>query len=375
MEVTVEHGAADVVVGLVRTGDPRRARTHEAVGDDQHDAGEVRADVTLGELGMPFEVFVVEESRSARRDGLLEQVRIDLPVAGDQRETHLAVDVECDRLQQLTGRDTELGGDSIDAGQIGGVHLLHGGDVARRRDASVGRCAARRHLRVGGVVAALAPDERVLAHGGDRHELVVHVPAHLARLTLDGTEGEAAPGEHARVRVEHLPVAPLQAFLVGVERVRVLHQELPAAQDPESRTQLVAVLPVDLVQVHRQVAVAAVLVGGRDRDHFLGGRRQGEAGLLAVGELEHERPVGLVPPRPLPQLEGLDDRQQQLLGAGGVHLLPHDLLHLAQHPVAEGQPGVDAGRHLADEAGPHQQPVAVDLGVGRVVPEGPQEEL
>ena len=66
--------------------------------------------------------------------------------------------------------------------------------------------------------------------------------------------------------------------------------------------------------------------------------------------------------------------QQQLLGAGGVHLLPHDLLHPAQHPVAERQPGVDPGRHLADVARPHQQPVAVDLGVGRVVPEGPQEQ-
>ena len=35
VEVTVEHGATDVVVGVVRAGDPRAARTHEAVGDDQ----------------------------------------------------------------------------------------------------------------------------------------------------------------------------------------------------------------------------------------------------------------------------------------------------------------------------------------------------
>jgi hypothetical protein len=35
VEVTVEHGATDVVVGVVRAGDPRDARTHEAVGDDQ----------------------------------------------------------------------------------------------------------------------------------------------------------------------------------------------------------------------------------------------------------------------------------------------------------------------------------------------------
>src|SRR2546430_8122954 len=119
----------------------------------------MRTEVALGQLGTAFEILVVEQSRRARRDGLLEQVRIDLPVAGDQRETHLAVDVEGDRLEELTRRDTELVGNAGDPGEVGGVHLLHGGDVACRRDASVGRRAARRYLRVGGVVAALAPDE------------------------------------------------------------------------------------------------------------------------------------------------------------------------------------------------------------------------
>src|SRR5439155_26611316 len=56
VEVTVEHGAADVVVGLVRTCDPSCTRTHEAVGDDQRHAGEMRADVALAQRGTPFEV-------------------------------------------------------------------------------------------------------------------------------------------------------------------------------------------------------------------------------------------------------------------------------------------------------------------------------
>ena len=227
----------------------------------------------------------------------------------------------------------------------------------------------RRHLRVRRVVAALAPDERILADGGDGHELVVHVPAHLARLALDGTEGEAAPGEHARVRVEHLLVAPLQAFLVGVERVGVLHQELPAAQDPEPGPQLVAVLPVDLVQVHRQIAIARVLVGDGGGDDLLRGRRQAEAGLPAILETEQLGPVRGVAPAALPQLEGLEDRQRELLGAGGVHLLADDLGDLAHHPGAERQVRVDAARDPADEAGADEEPVAVDLGVGRVVPQ------
>ena len=65
---------------------------------------------------------------------------------------------------------------------------------------------------------------------------------------------------------------------------------------------------------------------------------------------------------------------EHLLGAGRVHLLADDLLDLAQHPVAERQPGVDAGRDPADVAGPDEQPVAVDLGVGRVVAQRAQEQ-
>ena len=91
-------------------------------------------------------------------------------------------------------------------------------------------------------------------------------------------------------------------------------------------------------------------------------------------EPEHQRAVGRVAAAALPELERLDDREQHLLGAGRVHLLPDDLLDLAQHPVAERQPGVDARRDPADVAGPDEQPVAVDLGVGRVVAQRAQEQ-
>jgi hypothetical protein len=43
--------------------------------------------------------------------------------------------------------------------------------------------------------------------------------------------------------------------------------------------------------------------------------------------------------------------------------------------VTERQPGIDPGGDLSDIPGPHQQPVTVDLGVGRIVPESPQKEL
>ena len=203
---------------------------------------------------------------------------------------------------------------------------------------------------------------------------MVDVAADLARLRLDGTERETAPFEHAVVRLVHLSVALAQAVDVGVEGVRVLHQELAAAQQPEAWPQLVAVLPVDLVQVHRQVAVRRELLGDDRRDDLFGRGRQAEAGLLAIEEAEHERAVGRVATGPLPELERLQDRQQGLLRAGPIHLLAHDLLDLAQHPVSEREPRVDPGRDPADVSGADEQPVAVDLGIGRIVTQRAQEE-
>ena len=63
-----------------------------------------------------------------------------------------------------------------------------------------------------------------------------------------------------------------------------------------------------------------------------------------------------------------------LLGPGRVHLLPYDLLDLAEHPVPERQPRVDAGADLADVTRPDEQLVALDLGVGRIVAQRAQEQ-
>ncbi len=366
------------MVDLVGAGHPAAGAGHPdgRVGDAHRRPREVGADVTLRDVGMGIEVGVLPQPDLAAGQRLVEGEGVDLPVAGDEGQAHLAVDVEGDALQHLVGFDVEELGHALDARQVGCVLRRHRGHVGGVLGAEDGhRGLPHRRLHVGGVVAALAPHEVVLPHRSDGHELVVDVAADLAGLGLDGSEGQPAPLEDAVVGVVHQLVARLQSLDVGVEGVGVLHEELPAAQEAETGPQLVAVLPVDLVEVDRQVAVAAVLARHRDRDDLLGRRRQGEARLLAVGETEHERPVGLVPARPLPQLERLDDRQQELLGAGGVHLLPDDLLDPAQDPVAQRQPGVDPGRHLADVAGPDQQPVAVDLGVGRVVPERPQEQL
>ena len=253
------------------------------------------------------------------------------------------------------------------------MHLLH----RRRVDGRLlgdRRGLAHRDLGVGGVVARA-------------HHTNASSPTAATAMNSWFTSppiSPASPSTGRKVRPQRVKTrvyasniswyVALEPVEVEVERVRVLHQELAPAQQAEAGTQLVAVLPVDLVEVHRQVAVARVLVGDGRRDDLLRGRRQAEPGLLAVLEPEQLRAVGLVAPGALPELERLHDRQPQLLGAGGVHLLPHDLLDPAQHPVPERQPRVDAARDPADVAGAHEQAVAVDLGVGGVVAQRAEEE-
>jgi len=150
-----------------------------------------------------------------------------------------------------------------------------------------------------------------------------------------------------------------------VERVRILHQEFARAHHAEARADLVAELPLDLVEIHRQLLVALQLGAREVGDHFLVRGTEAVVGFLAILDLE-QLPAELLPAAGLfPELARLDRRHQQLERAGAIHFLAHDLLDLAQHAQAQRRPRVDARRELAHHAGAQHQLVADDLGVAR----------
>ena len=226
---------AHMTVGLVGAGDPAVIGVDRRVGDDDVERRVVRAEVAAGQLGVGGEVVVVEEPHPVGGEGAGEGELVDVPVAGDERGAEprsvVAVDRDDEALQQHRLGDVEQ---LRDGGDAGPVRRVDGGH-RRRVDGAVvpvGGAAAGR-FDVGGVVAARAPDEVVLPHRGDGHELLAGVAAHLPRLGLDRPPGQAAAGEDPTVRAGELLVGPLQVGRVGVERVGVLHQELPASQEAE----------------------------------------------------------------------------------------------------------------------------------------------
>ncbi len=123
---------------------------------------------------------------------------------------------------------------------------------------------------------------------------MVHAAADLPRVRLHDRRVQPEPIEDAFVCLVHDPVRLPHAVLVAVDRVRVLHQELAYAEQPEPGTELVAVLPFDLVDVLRQVAIGREVGGRHQGDDLLLRGAEDEVALVAIRQLEERVPVEVV---------------------------------------------------------------------------------
>ncbi len=276
-----------------------------------------------------------------------------------------------DRLDRLFRIDFQECADFVD-------RLLRRRPDALERSGGRGTLRRRRnrfgHLDVRGVIGFGRIRDRILAGIGEHLELVARIAADRAGVGLHGAERQAEPREDARVRVVHVAVFGVERGRVGVERIRVLHQELARAHDAEARADLVAELHLDLVEVDRQLLVALELRAREVGDDFLVRRAVAVPGVLAILDLE-ELSAKLLPAAGfVPELLRLHRRHQELYRAGAVHFLAHDRLDLAQHAKAERAPRVDAGRELAQHAGADHELVARNLGVGRHFLDGREVE-
>ena len=142
---------------------------------------------------------------------------------------------------------------------------------------------------------------------------------------------------------------------------------------PKRGPHLVAELPLDVIEIERQILVGAH-IGAEDLgDHLLVGRPVEHVALVPVADAQHLLAVVVVAAGFAPEIGRLDRRHQHFDRAGAVLLLAHDGADLVQDAQAQRQPGVDAGRLLADHAGAQHQPMRDDLRLLRRFLEDRQE--
>ena len=154
------------------------------------------------------------------------------------------------------------------------------------RSGNVGRT---RHtasdLEIGRVVTGLAGDERVLPRARRREVVDRLAAAHHPRLGLNRHRLDATALEDPLVRACMLLEAHVEAGLVPIERVRVLHHELTHAEQATAWARLVATLRLEVVERLREIPVGAEL-GEVERHGLLVRHREHERATGAVGELE-----------------------------------------------------------------------------------------
>ena len=288
---------------------------------------------------------------------------VDLAVAAHRGDDELpGVGLVDEGLDEALGRQTEEVRDLGDRGLARSLATLE----RRRRGDGIGRPGAPLGLLlVGAVTAGRAVDDRALAGRGGDHELVRRRAADRAGVGLDHGVVEPAGLEDPPVGRTHRLVGFVETLRGGVERVGVLHQELAAAHQAETRADLVAELGLDLVEIERQLAVALDVAPHDVGDHLFVGRSETEVALVAVADAQQLLAVLLPAPGLEPELGGLDRRHRELDGAGGVHLATDDRHQLLEAAPAGRQVGVDPRGELLDHPGAHHELVGDDLGVVR----------
>ena len=258
--------------------------------------------------------------------------------------------------------------------QVEAFDQLRDGLGVRRVDQAqlFSRCCAGGFARYGfgfldvrGVVGTVAEDDIVFAGLGQYVEFVGAGTADGAVVGFNRAEFQAQAGEHVAVRLMHAVVGDLQRRLVSVERIGVLHDEFAAAHQTEAWADFVTEFGLDLVQVDRQLFVAAQLVAHQIGDDFFVGRAGAEVATMAILEAQQFRAVLFPATGFLPQLCRLSARHQHFKRAGSVHFFTNDGFDLAHYSQAHRQPGIQARGEFADHAGAQHQLVADHDRIGR----------
>ena len=370
-KVALGAGTGKVIIDLVGTAGPLLGLTQALIADQTDALGQVnRSDKALVQT-VRLKLLVGHHAIALAKD-MLGLAVIELVVARDNGHDWLALSV--DQRQGLAravlGEAEELG-DGLDGTHARSLDLSERAVTGALGHNDLGACG----LIIGSKAAIVAVDERGLAGVGQGHVLDRGVAADLAGVGDNGQSLDVAALADVGVGLLHLVVLLLQTLLRGREAVGVLHDELAAAHQAKAGTELVAELVLNVVQVDGQLLIGAKLVAHQGRDGLLVRGAQHKLATMTVVKAHELLAIGIDAAGLTPQL-GIDHNgHHELLGAGGIHLVAHDVLDLTNRAPSERQIGIQTGGLLADHTGTKQQTMACKLGVGRILFERRRIEL
>ena len=362
-KVALGAGAGKVIVDLVGTAGPLLGLAQALVADQTNALGQVdRSDKALVQT-VALELLIGHHTIALAKD-VLGLAVVELVIARDDCHDGLTLGVdECQRLARAVLGEAEELGNGLDGAHARSLDLGERTVARALSNDDLGACG----LIVGSKTAVVAVDQRCLAGVGQSHVLDGGVAADLTGVGDNGQGLDVAALADVGVGLLHLVVLLLEALPRGGEAVGVLHDELAAAHQAKARTELVAELILDVIQVDGQLLVRAQLVAHQGRDGLLVRGTQDKLTAMTVVKAHELLAIGIDAARLTPQL-GIDHNgHHELLSAGGVHLVTHDVLDLADRAPGERQIGIQTGGLLADHAGTKQQTMACELGVGRIL--------
>ena len=370
-KVALGASTGKVIIGLVGATDPLLGLAQALVAHQTNALGQVdRSDKALVKT-VRLELLVGHHTIALAKD-VLGLAVIEFVVARDNGHDRLALRVdESQRLARAVLGEAEKLGDGLDGAHTRSLDLGERAVAGALGHSDLGACS----LVIGSKAAIVAVDERGLTGVGQSHVLDGGVAADLAGVGDNGQSLDVAALADVGVGLLHLVVLLLQALLRGREAVGVLHDELAAAHQAKAGTELIAELVLNVIQVDGQLLIGTQLIAHQSRDGLLVRGAQHKLATMTVVKAHELLAIGIDTARLTPQL-GIDHNgHHELLGAGSVHLVAHDVLDLTNRAPSERQIGIQTGGLLADHTGTKQQTMACKLGVGRILFERRRIEL
>ena len=130
-------------------------------------------------------------------------------------------------------------------------------------------------------------EDFALAGLGQDDELVAEVATDRTRIGHHGNDSHAQSSEGPQIGDEHSVVAVAGPRIVEIERIGVLHQEFTAAHDAEPRPDLVPELPLDVIEIDRQILVRSYRCPENLCHHLFVGRPIEDVTLVTILDAQH----------------------------------------------------------------------------------------